>query len=112
VLISHQENFGIAVAESLACGTPVLISNKVNIHTEIQEDRAGFVGEDTLVGAEQLLRQWKRLSEEEKTIMKHSARFCYETRFGISRVATNLLEAIEGLGFASMTDHAQLRARG
>jgi glycosyltransferase involved in cell wall biosynthesis len=28
VLPSHQENFGIAVAESLACHTPVLISNR------------------------------------------------------------------------------------
>ncbi len=39
VLPSHQENFGIVVAEALACGTPVLISNKVNIWREVQ--RAG-----------------------------------------------------------------------
>jgi glycosyltransferase involved in cell wall biosynthesis len=31
ILPSHQENFGVAVAESLACGTPVLISKRVNI---------------------------------------------------------------------------------
>ncbi len=37
VLPSHQENFGIAVVEALACGRPVLISNKVNIWREIVE---------------------------------------------------------------------------
>lgn len=42
VLPSHQENFGIAVAEALACGTPVLISNKVNIWREIQAGGGGL----------------------------------------------------------------------
>ena len=35
VLPSHQENFGIAVVEALACKRPVLISDKVNIWREI-----------------------------------------------------------------------------
>jgi glycosyltransferase involved in cell wall biosynthesis len=29
ILPSHQENFGIVVAEALSCSLPVLISNKV-----------------------------------------------------------------------------------
>ncbi|HYJ06292.1 MAG TPA: glycosyltransferase, partial [Chthoniobacterales bacterium] len=41
ILPSHQENFGIAVVEALACATPVLISNQVNIWREIEADRAG-----------------------------------------------------------------------
>src|SRR5690606_20120454 len=36
VLPSHQENFGIAVVESLACKKPVLISNQINIWKEIK----------------------------------------------------------------------------
>ena len=35
VLPSHQENFGIAVVESLAMGTPVVTSDAVDIHEEI-----------------------------------------------------------------------------
>jgi glycosyltransferase involved in cell wall biosynthesis len=42
-LPSYQENFGIAVAESLACGTPVVISDQVNIHPEITAAGVGGV---------------------------------------------------------------------
>jgi len=42
-LTSHHENFGLAVVEALAAGTPVVISDRVNIHREIENARAGFV---------------------------------------------------------------------
>src|SRR6185437_1538003 len=31
VIPSHQENFGIVVAEAMSCNLPVVMSNKVNI---------------------------------------------------------------------------------
>jgi glycosyltransferase involved in cell wall biosynthesis len=43
VLSSHQENFGIGVLEAMACGTPVLVSNRVGLATDIQKARAGWV---------------------------------------------------------------------
>jgi glycosyltransferase involved in cell wall biosynthesis len=43
VLPSYQENFGIAVVEALAAGTPVLISDQVNIHGEISAAAVGAV---------------------------------------------------------------------
>jgi len=43
VLPSRQENFGVAVVESLAAGTPVLVSDQVNLYPEIREAGVGGV---------------------------------------------------------------------
>lgn len=42
-LPSHQENFGIAVAEAMACGTPVLVSGAVNLAEAIAAADAGWI---------------------------------------------------------------------
>jgi glycosyltransferase involved in cell wall biosynthesis len=43
VLPSYYENFGIAVAEAMVAGTPVVISDQVHIWNEIKEAEAGWV---------------------------------------------------------------------
>ena len=95
VLPSHQENFGIAVAESLACGTPVLISNKVNIWREIQQDGAGIVAEDTLAGTVKLLENWLALSTDEKKLMGESSKQCFANRFEIHRAVESLIKVLQ-----------------
>ena len=94
VLPSHQENFGIAVAEALACGTPVLISNKVNIWREIEKDQAGLVDEDDEPGTTRLLQKWLGLSEDEKEAMRKIARQCFQSRFEVAQAAEAIIGAI------------------
>lgn len=43
VLPSYGENFGISIVEAMACGLPVVISDKVGIWREIAEAEAGIV---------------------------------------------------------------------
>ncbi len=45
VLPSYFENFGMSVIEAMACGTPIVISNKVGIWKDVQESQAGIIVE-------------------------------------------------------------------
>ena len=83
ILPSHQENFGLAVAEALACGTPVLISNKVNIWREVVSSRAGLAADDDQEGLDLLLQSWRNLSGAERAAMRLSASNCFKEKFYI-----------------------------
>jgi glycosyltransferase involved in cell wall biosynthesis len=94
VLPSHQENFGIAVVEALACGRPVLISNQVNIWREIGEQGAALVENDDFPGTTRLFQNWFGLSFSAKETMAAQARRCFESCFSGEMAARNLWKAI------------------
>ena len=94
VLPSHQENFGIAVAEALGCGLPALISDKVNIWREVDNAHAGLVAPDTLDGTTQLLQRWLALSAAERTAMGAAARALFLANFTVDAMATGLLDVV------------------
>ncbi|MGE5526764.1 MAG: glycosyltransferase [Rhodospirillaceae bacterium] len=94
VLPSHQENFGIVVAEALACGVPVLISDKVNIWREVAADDAGLIATDDVAGATALLTRWLALNAEERARMSSNALHCFSERFEIDRAAAGVAQAI------------------
>lgn len=95
VLPSHSENFGIVVAEALACRLPVLITDKVNIWREIVQDGAGFAEQDTFDGTVALLERWLGLSVDEIHQMRGRARACFESHFEIQQAAKKLINVIE-----------------
>lgn len=97
VLPSHQENFGIAVAESLAAGRPVLISDKVNIWQEIDVERVGLVEADTQEGTERLLRRWLGLPAREHEAMAARCHPCFLRRYSMERTAQALRDAFQNL---------------
>jgi len=94
ILPSHQENFGIAIVEALACKKPVLISNRVNIYKEIISNNGGIVKEDTLKGTYELMMQWMKMDSSEQIIMGITARNVYENIFAVKTAADTLIKAI------------------
>ena len=97
VLPSHQENFGISVAEALACGTPALISNKVNIWREVEKSGAGIVGEDDLAGTCGLLRCWLETTDAEKAEFRRRARACFLREFEIKQASETLVRTLTNI---------------
>ncbi len=95
VLPSHQENFGIAVAEALACGRPVLLADKVNIAEEIAAHGAGLMEADTPEGTLRLLERWIAMSVDDRLEMSRLARECYERRYDMRRNARKIIQLFD-----------------
>ena len=95
VLPSHQENFGIAVAEALGCGLPTLISDKVNIWREVESANAGLVAPDTAEGTLHLLEQWLSLPPVRRAAMAAAARDLFTRRFTVDAMANGLLDVVQ-----------------
>lgn len=95
VLPSHQENFGIAVAEALGCGRPVLLADKVNIAEEIAEDGAGLMETDTPEGTSRLLEGWIGMSLEQREAMGERALDCFRRRYNMQENAEKIMRIFD-----------------
>jgi len=91
ILPSHQENFGVAVAEALACAKPVLLADKVNIAADIKADGAAFVEDDTLEGTLRLLRGWLLTTPAEREQMAANALACFRAHYDMGENAKTII---------------------
>jgi glycosyltransferase involved in cell wall biosynthesis len=97
LLPSHQENFGIVVAEALACKLPVIISNKVNIWREIEKHQAGLIGEDSVQSTQAALNQWSSMKEGEIEEMRIRCLDCFDECFNYNMIAEKVLDVTESI---------------
>jgi glycosyltransferase involved in cell wall biosynthesis len=97
VLPSHQENFGIVVAEALVSNLPVILSDKVNIWREVVNYWAGLVCEDTKEGTRTALLRWASLSPEEIAALRLRSRKCFDELFNYEVTSIKALEIVEFL---------------
>lgn len=90
VLPTHSENFGIVVAEALACGTPV-VTTKGTPWEDLEACHCGWwteVGTDATVKA---LRRFLELSETELQEMGHNGRKLVEEKYSSRKMAEDMV---------------------
>jgi glycosyltransferase involved in cell wall biosynthesis len=95
ILPSHQENFGMAAAEAMACGRAVLLADKVNIAAEIAADGAGLMEGDTQEGTDRLVRGWIEMAPTERAAMARKALQTFDRRYDMRKNAETINRVFE-----------------
>ena len=96
VLPSQAENFGIAVAEALACGVPAVVSDQVAIAPQIARYRAGRV---TRVDAGELAAELRAVmaSAADRARMATAARSLAVQEFSLRSMTDRLIALYESV---------------
>jgi glycosyltransferase involved in cell wall biosynthesis len=109
VLPSYQENFGNAVTEALAAGTPVLVSDQVNTCDDVLRHRVGGVVKCQVQDVAEGLTRWLT-DVEMRRAAAGRARACVRDHFNWAQIAEHWLGEYRRIIAAHRDAHAQRAA--
>ncbi len=96
LLPSVQENFGIATAEALAAGCPVVVSGRVNLSSDIKHVGAGLVCEPEVEATTRALQRVLK-SDLLRTEMSENGRKLIEDNFTWGKLSKKLTAVYEDI---------------
>ncbi|MEL0098792.1 MAG: glycosyltransferase [Opitutae bacterium] len=95
ILPSHQENYGMVVAEACSVGLPVYLTDKVNLWREIVDAGAGEVQSDNQRGIKNLVNLWHSSDREKVSPGAHN---CFAEHLHIARTVERLAKVMNQSG--------------
>jgi len=96
VLPSYYENFGIAVAEAMAVGVPVVISDQVHIHSDITNSNSGWVCQCQVESIETALRA-ALSSIDDRILRGHNAAIHANTYYSWPAIAPQVIAKYQSI---------------
>jgi glycosyltransferase involved in cell wall biosynthesis len=97
VLPSYSENFGMAAIEAMACGIPTIISNKVGIYKEVEQNKAGVVVNTNASDLYQAIKILLESHDLREKIKLNAGRLVKEN-YDIDKVAEKMIRIYRELG--------------
>jgi glycosyltransferase involved in cell wall biosynthesis len=98
VLTSYSENFGVAVLEALAAGTPALVTPGVALAQEIEQNDLGYVVPQEPTAIAEAIDKHLELPESERKKLSQKARQFVLDNYSWDKIAQQLLTVYSVLG--------------
>jgi glycosyltransferase involved in cell wall biosynthesis len=94
VLPSYYENFGIAVAEAMVAGVPVVISDQVHIYQQVINSNSGWVGATDIQALVELIKQALQNPQERQRRGLNAQNYALQ-HFSWDAIARQIIQAYQ-----------------
>ena len=94
VLASHGENFGLSIAESLSCSTPVITTDKVNIFKSIIKNNAGLISKNNVNDFSKNLEKFCKFDKKKLNQLSKNSKLCFNKNFNFAKIKNRLAELL------------------